>query len=264
MPHLQNPLARGRTADVYAWDDTHVLKLFHNWFELGNIKYEQAIGRAVHASGVKSPAVGEIIQVEGRTGLIYERVPGDSMLDLINRKPWKVLAYARRLARLHAQMHAHKFEANVPDQHWRIQNKINHADALSASVRNALLEALASLPAGDRVCHGDFHPANILIADDEETVIDWIDASRGNPLADVARTSILALGAAGSSQTSNLFSKGFTKLLHSAYLRHYFHLRPGGEEEYRRWLPIAAGARLSENIPELEQWLIRKAMTSIS
>ena len=31
--------------------------------------------------------------------------------------------------------------------------------------------------------------------------------------------------------------------------------------EYRRWLPIVAAARLSENIPELEQWLTKKAMT---
>jgi hypothetical protein len=42
-------------------------------------------------------------------------------------------------------------------------------------------------------------------------------------------------------------------------LKYYFNLRPGGENEYRHWLPIVAAARLSENIPELETWLIRKA-----
>jgi hypothetical protein len=34
MATLQTPLAKGRTADVYLWDDMHILKLFHNWFGL--------------------------------------------------------------------------------------------------------------------------------------------------------------------------------------------------------------------------------------
>jgi hypothetical protein len=31
---------------------------------------------------------------------------------------------------------------------------------------------------------------------------------------------------------------------------------PGGAGEHRRWLPVVAAARLSENIPELERWLL--------
>jgi hypothetical protein len=49
------------------------------------------------------------------------------------------------------------------------------------------------------------------------------------------------------------------RLFHSIYLRTYFQLRPGGEAEYRRWFPIVAAARLSENMPELENWLLKRA-----
>jgi len=35
---LDKPLARGRTADVYDWDEKHVPKLFHNWFDLEDRK----------------------------------------------------------------------------------------------------------------------------------------------------------------------------------------------------------------------------------
>jgi uncharacterized protein (TIGR02172 family) len=259
MPVLQKPIAQGRTADVFLWDDAHILKLFHAWFDQENIKFEQAMARAVVASGVKSPQVGEIVQVGDRNGLIYERVPGVSMLDLFLQRPWKVVHFARRLAWLHARMHGCVFDISIPAQRSRIESKINKAVSLSAPVRTALLDTLASLPGGDRVCHGDFHPGNVLVSGEQETVIDWIDASRGNPLADVARTSILALGMAESSAASNPFLKAFTKTLHSSYLKQYFNLRPGGENEYRRWLPIVAAARLSENIPGLETWLLRKA-----
>ena len=257
---LDNPIAHGRTADVYHWDDGYILKLFHNWFELQNIEYELKIARAVHASGVKAPEVKELIQIQGRNGLIYERVIGESMLDMFQHKPWKVFTYARTLARLHAQMHECVFDsASIPAQRRRLQNKINHADALSDSLKTSLLNALQSLPDGNRVCHGDFHPANVLISGEDASVIDWMDASRGNPLADVARTSIILLGAAESEEIPNPFIKSLVKIFHSIYLRQYFRLRPGGEDEYRRWQPIIAGARLSEEIPELEKWLVRQA-----
>ena len=252
------PLARGRTADVYDWDENHILKLFHNWYGLGNIEYERKMARAVHASGVKSPAVGDLIQVEGRYGLIYERVEGKSMLEMFQQKPWMAFRYARILAGLHAQMHGCAFDADIPSQRDQLRFKIERADALPASLKTVLWNALGSLPEGDRVCHGDFHPANVLMNGDHATVIDWIDASRGNPLADVARTSIIFLGAVSSSQVRNPVSRIFLRVFHSVYLKQYFYLCPGGKNEYRLWLPIVAAARLSENMPELEKWLVQQ------
>ena len=261
---LDQPLARGRTADVFEWEPGQVLKLFHNWFLLSDIEFEQRIGRAVHASGVSAPdVIGDIIQVEGRNGLIYERIDGRSLLEVAPSQPWKVFALAKRFAVLHAQMHEHVFTADVPAQRSKFEYRIQHLDILLESLRTRLLERLASLPDGERICHGDFHPANVLSTSHGDTVIDWIDASRGNPLADVARATIILIGAVESGQTRNPFEKAFVRIFHSAYLKQYFRLRPGGEAEYRRWLPIVAAARLSEGIKELEQWLMKQAQTVI-
>ena len=256
---LDKPIARGRTAEIYDWDENHILKLFHNWFPLENVQYEWKIARAVHASGVKAPAVGELVQVEERTGLIYERVAGESMLSAFQRQPWKVLQYGRLLAELHARMHESVFLADVPAQRKRLQNKIKNAEALPEDLKPKLLNALDSLPEGDRVCHGDFHPDNVLISNGNANIIDWMDASRGNPLADVARTSVIFVGAAESAEIRNLAAKILVKLFHSIYLKQYFRRRPGGQEEHRRWLPIVAAARLNEGIKEQEAWLLQQA-----
>ncbi|MBN2386268.1 MAG: phosphotransferase [Anaerolineales bacterium] len=258
MTALGEVLAVGRTAEIYAWHEGQVLKLFHNWFSLENIQYEQRLNRLVHEAGVPSPQVGEIVRVDGRNGLVYERLDGDSMGSLLRQQPGRVLVFARRTAELQARMHATAISLELPAQRARLQRKIAAADPLPAAVKQAALTALESLPDGDRVCHGDFHPGNIQMTSGDPVIIDWIDATRGNPLADVARTSVLALGAAGSTQTSGGV-KVFLHLFHAAYLRHYFRLRPGGQAEYRRWLPVVAAARLSENIPELENWLIARA-----
>lgn len=256
---LSTPFARGRTADVFEWENGYILKLFHNWFSREDIEYELKIARAVHASGVRSPAVKEMVEVQGRNGLIYERVDGISMLKIFQQNPWKVLSLARIFARLHAQMHDCISQADIPKQRAKLQRKIQAAEKLPEAVKTSLLLSLDSLPDGKRVCHGDFHPDNILISPTDSTVIDWIDSASGNPLADVARTSIILLGAVASNQISNPVIKTLVRLFHSAYLREYFRLHPQGKKEYEHWLPIVAGARLAENIPELEGWLLEQA-----
>ena len=99
------------------------------------------------------------------------------------------------------------------------------------------------------------HPADL----HSEVVIDWVDATRGNPLADVARSTTIVLGARASGQIAHPLQRASARLFHAAYIRRYFHRRPGAEHEYRRWLPIVAAARLSESISELEGWLLAEA-----
>lgn len=255
--NLGRPIACGRTAEIHTWQEGQVLKLFRGWVGPESIEREARIARAIHAGGLPVPAVGEIVRLDGRDGLIYERVDGVPMWESFSRKPWKLLYYARRTAELHVEMHARTIQTEIPSQRQKLVSKIQHAEVLPAHLRSEALAALGGMPDGDRLCHGDFHPGNILITRKGESIIDWIDSACGNPLADLARTTILLLGAAGSRPRA-LVQKAIVRIFHAAYIRHYFRLRPGGEDEYGRWLPIVAAARLSEEIPDLEKWLIAR------
>ena len=257
------PIAYGRTAEIYAWGDEQVLKLFYDWFSREDIEYEARIGRAVHASGAPAPAVGELVRVNGRNGLLYQRIAGETMFVHLQRKPWRVLAYARQMAALLSTLHRSSLAMDIPAQRTRLEHKLQDAQALPDSLRQKALEALEGLPDGNSICHGDLHPGNILLAAGSGTIIDWIDATRGNPLADLARSSILALGAAASSQIPNPGLKVFVRIFQAAVVREYFRFNPGGEAEYQRWLPVVAAARLSEQIPEIESWLISQAQAGL-
>ena len=51
---------------------------------------------------------------------------------------------------------------------------------------------LDSMPTHVQVCHGDYHPSNILITPEGKPfVLDWSHATQGNASADVARTYLL-------------------------------------------------------------------------
>ncbi len=249
------PLAQGRTADVYPYGDGQVLKLFHEWVGQDGIEYEARLAQAVHAGGLPVPAVGEIVQVDGRNGLVYERVDGRTMLEYFRRQPWRLNAYARQLGSLHQRVHTITGN-DLPAQRMILEWKISHASVLSRLAQDKLIAELNTLPDGEQVCHGDFHPGNVMITPDGAIIIDWSDASSGNPLADVARTVIIMLGAAASEQAVSPLEKRFLRLFVKEYLNNYFKDKPQAKVEYARWLPVVAAARLSENIPEIQAWLV--------
>ncbi len=254
-PLLEKPIALGRTAEVYAWEDGWVLKLFHDWFPEEAVRTEARLARAVQASGLHVPAVGEILEIGDRLGLPYQRVHGSSILELVRAKPWTLPRFSRLLAELQAGMHDSDTVTGLPPQRQRLENKIHHAQGLSPELKAAALEALAAMPQGAQLCHGDFHFDNVLMTADGPVVIDWIDATLGRPLADVARSSVIILGILAPGSAANWVEKVMVSWHHRIYLRHYFRLRPGREEEYRAWRPIVAAARMSEGITELQDWL---------
>ena len=119
------------------------------------------------------------------------------------------------------------------------------------------------MPEGERLCHGDFHPDNVLMTDHGPVVIDWIDATLGRPLADVARSSVILLGVSAPGSRASWVEKVMVEWYHRIYLRHYFRLRPGGEDEYRAWRPIVAAARMSEGIAEIQDWLLSQVQAGL-
>lgn len=53
------------------------------------------------------------------------------------------------------------------------------------------MQILDKLPDGNSLCHGDFHPGNILISDGHAIVIYFMNVCHGDFLYDVARTVFL-------------------------------------------------------------------------
>ena len=251
---LGEPIAVGRTAEIYAWREGQVLKLFFDWAR-GGATHEDRVARAVHDAGLPVPALIEAVEVGGRLGLVYERIEGRSMGVVTRERIWRLGRSARTLADLHVQMHAERGIPGLPDQQDRLQRKIERAKGLPAHLRQAALDALGQMPRGDRLCHGDFHPENVLLAAGRPVVIDWVDATVGRPWADVARSAVLLGGASAAKGTDPPLLRLAEGWFRRIYVDRYFRLCPGGKREYRAWLPIVAAARMSEGIGEIEGWL---------
>jgi aminoglycoside phosphotransferase (APT) family kinase protein len=142
----------------------------------------------------------------------------------------------------------------------RLRRQILQAPLLSQRTRRAALGILEELPGGECLCHGDFHPGNVMLDGSRELVIDWHDASCGNPAADVARTWLLLRTALWSHRMTRRIVVGLAgRWLFHGYFNRYQELVPGVREEFHRWrLPVVA-ARLSEGVAGVEGRLVRLA-----
>jgi uncharacterized protein (TIGR02172 family) len=251
-------VGRGRTADIYAWGNTQVLKLFKDGRPDGMVQQELRIARTVQVAGLPVPKVQDnIVQVDGRYGLIYERVSGPSMLVCLRQQPWKVVTFGRLLADIQATIHACA-APDLPVWKERLERDIRAAPLLTESARQAVLQALAALPGGSALCHGDFHPDNVIMTRHGPVVIDWMTAVCGNPAADVARTSaLLRLGEIPPGTPLRSLINLLRGMFHRVYLDHYLHRSHLTHAAVNVWeLPIVA-ARLTEGIENEQSGLLR-------
>ena len=256
---LSAPIAQGRTAEIYHWDDEHVLKLYRDWCPPDWVDYEARTARAVHAAGIPSPEPGAIVDVDGRRGLLYERLEGVSMGQHVRTRPWLLVQHARSLADLQIAIHQKSVEG-LPSYRERLKYDLRESSQLTDSLRAKIIDLLDRLPDEPNLCHGDYHPENVLITRRGPVVIDWMTACSGSPWADVARTSlILSIGIKAAGKQTPPFLRLMVKLYHRVYLQRYRAHRPDTRDEFARWLPVIAAARLNENIIPEREALIRIA-----
>jgi aminoglycoside phosphotransferase (APT) family kinase protein len=114
---------------------------------------------------------------------------------------------------------------------------------------------LETLPDGSQMCHGDFHPGNVILTEFGPVVIDWMMATRGHPAADIARTRLLIL-------FEDLPSRGIKHHIHllgryifyQTYLKTYRQVDPEVVALSDLYMPVQSAARLNEDIrPERER-----------
>lgn len=258
-------LAEGREAEVFVQPDGSILKLMREPSYAPRVQREAAALRVLRSNGHDAPVVLDIVTVDGRPGLVIERVPGDNLLALLGRRPLSVLTAGRVMAEAHAVMHDCLAPEELPDLNDDLRQRIEAAP-LPDELRAGALRILETLPHGDRLCHGDLHLGNMLGSFSKSVVIDWGDASRGDPIADVARTELLhRLGdpPPGAPAAIRALAPIGRSVLVARYLAVYRKLHHIDRRSLQQWAIVRAAARLLEPIPSEHPKLLRFLQTQV-
>jgi Ser/Thr protein kinase RdoA (MazF antagonist) len=180
--------------------------------------------KIVAEAGVRTPRALAVVEVEGRRGIVFEWA-GDA--DLMNAKLQNPLNVASS-ARFMAEVQREYLRCEAPELPDIKQEAIRMSRELpEGTVRPEQLPKLerylSRLPDGDQVCHMDFHPGNVLLESghyDAYQVIDWAEAVKGAPEADVAMTSLI-LSMAEEAPGTNLLLRVLIPMFRRMFERHY-------------------------------------------
>jgi aminoglycoside phosphotransferase (APT) family kinase protein len=226
-------LAVGNSAEIFEWG-SRVVKLYKSAAAKPAAFREAAIHATVEALGLPVPAVWGVKEIEGRWGLVFDRVSQPTFAEPMLRNPDDIPRYLDSMVRLQMRIHA-LAAVHFAGLKVTLAARIAATRLPDARRKQALLDGIADMPDGDRLCHGDFHPLNILGEPSQPVIIDWLDARRGDPAADVCRSYLLLKLHAGA--------------IAVPYLDMYCQASGLAPQNVLGWLPFVAAAKLAEEVP---------------
>jgi thiamine kinase-like enzyme len=253
----ENMIGQGNTAEIYRLDDGKILKLFRSGLHKGAIEREYQNGIFIQKILDCVPKVYDMVEVNGRYGIIYQEIKGTDMLKILLTSKWKINDYAKKLAHYHFGIQKPVTD-NIFTVKEKLEEDLNSVDVLSHETMAIVRKYLKQLPEGNELCHFDFHPGNVMITNDKPVILDWMTACKGDACADVARTCIM-LKYGGDEHAPWLMRKiisFFQHHIYKIYIKEYLMISKRNMEDINRWeLPVAA-ARLREWIPENEKQVL--------
>jgi aminoglycoside phosphotransferase (APT) family kinase protein len=183
--------------------------------------------------------------------VVMREVPGRTVFDQLRKRPRSVGALITSLAAAQAVLHGvpvdgwpHPAEGSEIDRRIAALGDAQPADPALRAALDWLREHADDVRGEEpSICHLDFHPINALVADDGRmTIIDWENASLGDPHSDVARTLVLfhAAAVAANSRVERVVLRAARPWLVRSYRDAYRRHIPIDDRRLRFWMALHA------------------------
>jgi len=231
------------TKEVYK-DKGRTIKLFVENYSKANILNEAVNQARVEETSLHVPSLLEVTKIENRWALISEYVEGTTLEDLMIKNPEKEEEYLLLFVDTQIKVLSERAPllGRIKD---KMKRKITSTDMIDNSIKYELLQRLEGMPTEYCVCHGDFHPSNIIIKEEGEIyIIDWAHVTQGSPVFDAARTYLL-------------FSLEGKEPLAEKYVNLFVEKSGTKKKDILRCVPIVACTQKMKGVPEEQEFLER-------
>ena len=176
-------IAKGNSAEIYKQNENQICKLFYKNYPKQLVEHEFNNAKIIYQLGINTPFPYDIVFIEERYGIIYEKLNGTTLLSKINTENTNVDFWIEKFVNFHKDFL--KYQSDV---------LINYKDFLKlfASESVDLIKKIDNLQDGNFVLHGDFHPENVIVDNKSNLfLIDMMNVCKGPMIYDIARTYFL-------------------------------------------------------------------------
>lgn len=231
-----------RTNKTVYRDGEDCIKVFDKEYSKADVLNEALNQARIEETGIRIPKVKAVTMIDGKWAIVSEYIAGKTFAQLMAEHPEEKGKYLEQFVDLQMGVHSHTCPLlnKLKD---KMNRKISAAD-LDATTRYDLHTRLEAMPKHNKVCHGDFNPSNIIIAEDGTPyVIDWSHVTQGNASADVARTYLLFC-LNGDTDGAKAYLDLFCKKSNTA------------KQYVQKWMPIVAASQSVKGNEEERQFLL--------
>ena len=226
--NLDRVIAVRNNKTIYR-DGDRCIKVFNKEYSKADVLNEALNQARIEETGLNIPKVLEVTMIDGKWAIVSEYIKGKTLAQLMEEDEERKEEYINLLVDLQINVHS-KTCPLLNKLKDKMSRKIAQTD-LDATTRYDLHTRLESMPKHNKVCHGDFNPSNIIVAEDGTPyILDWSHATQGNASADVARTYLL-FWLNGDIEGAELYLSTFCKKSDTA------------KQYVQKWMPIVAASQ---------------------
>ena len=226
--NLDRVIAVRNNKTIYR-DGDRCIKVFHEEYSKADVLNEALNQARIEETGLNIPKILEVTMIDGKWAIVSEYIKGKTLTQLIKEDPDNKEAYIEKLVDLQMEVHT-KTCPLLNKLKDKMSRKIAQTD-FDATTRYDLHTRLESMPKHAKVCHGDFHPSNVIVTEDGTAyILDWSHATQGNASADVARTYLL-FWLNGDIEGAEFYLNTFCKKSDTA------------KQYVQKWMPIVAASQ---------------------
>ena len=231
-----------RTAKTVYRDGDLCIKVFNEEFSKADVLNEALNQARIEEIGLNIPKIHEVTKIDGKWAIVSDFIEGKTLQQLMDEDPDKKDEYLNMFVDLQLTVLS-KTCPLLNKLKDKMNSKISMAE-LDATTRYDLHTRLNGMPKHNKVCHGDFNPSNIIIAEDGTPyIIDWSHATQGNGAADAART-------------YRLFClKGDTETA-KQYLDLFCEKSDTAKQYVQKWMPIVAASQSVKGNEQEREFLL--------
>ena len=260
-----NRIGIGRTAEVFEIDNEKILKLFYDGISPETVTCEYAISEALSRRIQNMPKVYELVTEGNRRGIVFQRIQGSHMARVMLKNPAAIPDLVRKFSLLHKSILSVDLQGETLefDDITGIIERCRESHQLTEQEED-IVERFLTASDTRQLCHGDFHPENVLIDSDGMLwIIDWITVVLCNGMFDIARTYYLLRYAQSPEKKPTLVR--IVERMACTYISRAYYKNMIGSREDKKMLTcfffIMLLMRTGEGIPEEQGTLARLIRT---